>query len=571
MHMRRIGWLVLAVGLIGLVAGCGGKRERGVIESERRAVPLSEIVFEYDRLNGIDTWTKASEKQRHEFVDTYSKKELILCDAATAYGEELTGRELARYDRQRERRLLQLYMESVRGAATFTSQDVDSIMDQMKEQRKISDIGCQDEADAREVYRRVLAGEDFATLGRALSQQKPGLVSYNERGWTTRPTLPKLVGDQVFALTQPGSVTAPFKTKTLGWLVVKYEEVRPFVQKLDLVQAESFVRELRQRELMSRLAEEVNAKYAFQIVKENLPPVVRVFSARFDSLSAANPSMMFNDASGVAVPPLHGFTEQERALPLVHMSNGTWTIEDFVRSLEDADPPFWPTSGSAEQMSQQIINRMLNWAWTKEALASNVDKDPAFQAEMRRVHDRLLLDKYYADRLKKYGAGITEEAMQAYWQAHETEYYKPERVAYGFMRFPLDARELAAQAYGMLQQGAAWESIGARMYATDSRVAFEASVPGNVAPPYPAIAEAAMKFDTLADGSPNVTAPQEIDGAIVIMRVTAHTDQEAVDYMYAKPFVRSNLEQLAVEDSLVAMLDQFAKRYDLKVNWDMLR
>jgi hypothetical protein len=571
-HMRRLGWLVLIVGLIGLVvAGCGGKRERGVIECQRRAVPLSEIVVEYDRLNGVDTWSKATEAQRREFVDTYSKKELILCDAAAAYGDELTGRDKERFDKQRERRMLQRYLESVKGPATFTSQEVDSIMALMKEQRRISDISCLEEADAREVHRRVLAGEDFAAVGRALSQQKPGRVTYNERGWTTRPTLPKAIGNEVFALAEPGEVTAPFQTKTFGWLVVKFEEARPYVQNLDLVQRESFVRELRQREHMNLLAEEVNGKYNFQIVSENLPPVVRVFSARFDSLSAANPSMMFNDASGAASPPLKSFTQQELALPLVRMSGGNWTIEDFVRSLEGADPPFWPTSGTADQISQQVMNRMLNWAWTKEALQSDVDKDPAFQAEMRREHDRLLLDKYYADRLKKYGAGITDEQMSAFFQEHETQYYKPERVSYGFIRFPPDAGTLAAQAYGMMQQGAVWETVGARAYATDKRVNFQAAVSGNAAPPYPAIAEAAKKFDTLDDGSPNVTPPQQIDGAIVILRVTAHVYSEPVDYMYAKPFVKRDLEQMAMEDSLVAMLGQFAKRYGLKINWDMIR
>ncbi len=570
--MRRMGWLILVVGLSGLVvAGCGSKRERGVIECTRRSVPLSEIVSEYNRLNGVDAWTKADAEHRRQFVDTYSKKELILCDAAAAYGEELTGREKERYDRQRERRMVQRYLETAKGAVTFTSAEVDSITGLMKEQRHISDISCVEEADAREAYRRVLAGEDFDTVGRALAQQKPHLVTFNDRGWTTRPTLPKAIGDEIFKLASPGEVTPPFKTKSFGWLIVKYEAVRPFVQNWDQVARESFVRELRQREHMNKMAEDVDAKYALQIVKENLPPVVRVFSARFDSLSAANPSMMFNDASGVATLPLNKFTAQELALPLVRMTGGVWTIEDFVRSLANADPPYWPTSGTVEQISQQVMNRMLNWAWTKEALKSKIAEDPVFQAEMRREHDRQLLDKYYADRLKKYGAGVTEETMAAHWKEHATDYNKPEHVAYGFIRFPIDARDLAAQASAMLAQGAGWESVGSRMSATDKRVDFVAAVPASGAAPYPEIAEAAKKFDPLGDGSPNVTQPQEIDGMLVILRVTAHTYSEAVDYAYAKPFVRRDLEQMAVEDSLVAMLGQFAKRYDLKINWEMIR
>jgi hypothetical protein len=399
---------------------------------------------------------------------------------------------------------------------------------------------------------------------------KPGQVSVNDRGWASRPLMPPRIGDAVFALATPQQVAAPVNLKGYGWLIIRYEEERPALVDWDTVQREAFVREVKQRGVLNKLTRDVEAKYAVQLVRENVGPVKRVFSTLVDSLSAGTQpaAPMPTAALGIDLP-LSKLTPEERALPLIRWSGGVWTIEDYVRSLADADPPFWPSSTTSAKIEEEITNRMYNWAWLREARASEIPTRPDFVAEMRREHDRLLLDRYYDDHLQQYGAGVTDEDVAQYFEAHRDDYRTGESVTYGCLRFPANAHELALRAEQMLEQGAIWETVGIQMRATDPRVTFDASIGPTSGRPYPAITAVALQHDVLPDGSPNLIPPQQIDDEWVILNVTRRSYPQAVDLDLAGSFVRRDLERMAMEESLVAKLDELSKRFGLKVDYDL--
>jgi hypothetical protein len=150
--MSRMCWVIFGIVLVaGVSAGCG--REPAVITLEGRQVPLNEVVFEYDRLNGLGEWEKASDDVRRAFVDTYAKKEVIVREALSVYGGQLPAEQAKQLERDRDRRAHELFMQAQSADVTVTPGEVDSLVDLMRVQRRISDISCKSEADAKEISR----------------------------------------------------------------------------------------------------------------------------------------------------------------------------------------------------------------------------------------------------------------------------------------------------------------------------------------------------------------------------------------------------------------------------------
>jgi len=566
--MNRIVYIAMAAPLSSLLpSGCGG--DTPAISLDGRTVALSEIIFEHDRLNGAGQWERASAEQRRAFVDTYARKELLLREARELFGDELRPADEAAYQRYRHRRAARLYTEGLQAGVAPSAAEIDSVIELMKHQRRVTDISCKDEADAREIQRRVQAGEDFLAIGRELADRRPGMVMITERGWTSRPLVPPRIGDLIFGIGGLGQVTEPFYHPSFDWLMIRLEELRGALVDWDTVEKARFVTELKQRAAFDGHSRRVEAKYAFQLVEEHLAPVERAFLVRRDPVASGQAEVPEGEKPA-STPPLQRFSAEELELPLVRWSGGTWTIGDYVRSLELADPPFWPTTETGAKIGDQVLSRMMNWAWVQEALASDVVKTPQGLAETRRERERLLMDRFYEERLKQFGEGITDEQMISFWNEHRRDYYKPERVVYDFIRFPPGRRNLADRGYEMLEQGGSWSHVGAQMQAADRRVLYAQEIGPTSGPPYPELTAVALEHDVLDDGSPRLLRPIEIDGDWVLLRILARARLEAVDFDMAEPFVRRDLERFAMEESLVGLLEQLAGKYNLKVAYDRL-
>ena len=76
------------------------------------------------------------------------------------------------------------------------------------------------------------------------------------------------------------------------------------------------------------------------------------------------------------------------------------------------------------------------------------------------------------------------------------------------------------------------------------------------------------RYEVQADGSSTVSKPHEINGEWVVLNVYSHVESEPVDLEMARRFVIRDMQRLAMEDSLVAMLDDLEERFGLSINWE---
>ncbi len=552
------------------LAGCGGGKDPVVIRVKGRTTPKSEIVFEYERLQGPGRWATASLEERGKFVDTFAKKELLAAYAHELYGDELTGRERLIFNRWRDKQTVRRFWRAIREGITVPASVIDSLKALMQEERHLQHILCQDEAPAREIYQKLRAGGDFDAVGKEYKALNPQGVTLADEGWVLRPVLDPAIGNALFALEKPGDVAEPVHSLSYGWHVVRLAGVRPTDPTRSAEEVNKLADATYRRKLMADKVQVLNEKYAIQVVDSNIAPLRIHLAAMYDSMSNASSSGIQVDYQALP-PPLHRFTAEERALPLVHWSGGTLTVGDFIQTLFETDIDNWPTVGDDARLRTQIIKRMVQWAFFREASAAGTLDEPNFARDIRRKRDELFLEKLHRERLGDLGQKITDADVAKYWDEHGEEYRAKDLVGYGFLRFPADAKQLAANAYATLMQGVKWGMVGSDVGRQDPRVGYEVMLDPTDGPPYPELTALAQRYDPQPSGEPTVTEPLEVNGDWVVLRIGFRSRPGTLTLEKAAPLLRRDMERLRMEQALQAMLDQAQGRLGLKVNKRALR
>jgi parvulin-like peptidyl-prolyl isomerase len=560
---------VVALAWTMLPGGCARDADPVVISLDGESVRLSRIIAEYDRIHGPNHWANDAEEARREFVDLVAKKELLVRYTREYLNNELPLRERMILNRWLEKQVMQSHWRKVRDSLAAPEAFVDSLARAMQEERYTRQIVCRNETDAREIHARLAAGADFEQIGREYDtrDEQQERIVYGEIGWVSRPRIVPLIGDLVFdELTTPGQVGGPVDMGRHGWQLVVLDSIRQRELADVLPAARPFADEVSRNRQMRQLLTSLQEQYALEVVEENVGPVVRCFREMHDSLSAEKAAGVVVDYPGLE-PPLHRFTAEERALPLVRWSGGEFTIGQFIETLYHIDLEYWPTVGDEQRIVNQIDYRLTRWMLGEEARRAGALEDPDLVARRRHKEDGLFLDAYYDRTLAVFRDAVSERDVQAYWQEHEGEYVAPDRVGYGFIRFPADRRDLAWQTYERIRGGTPWAQAGSEVVADASGTDFEERLEPTAGAPFPQFTQAALRFEPQPDGTPTLTEPLEIGEEWVILRIYERLYPEQLDYEEAAPRVKRDLQQRVSEDSLAAKLTDLEERYHLRIDY----
>jgi parvulin-like peptidyl-prolyl isomerase len=558
------------LGLAILLGACGKKSQDPVVISlEGRAVPLSELVFEYNRIKGADQWQKANEEARRKFVDTFAQKELLARNAEKEYGMELSGRERIIFDRWWEKQLNARYWKTWREAIPLRQSVIDSLRQTLKEERYLRQVVTQDETLAREIYAKVRAGGAIEEIGKEYTARYPTKVAWADVRWVLRTRLADPIAAMLFdRLRTEGEVGEPVHSERYGWHVIELHGIRPAEEAAQASEADLISRRLIRGTAVARHTEELQRKYAARVLPEGLDPLMRHLAAMYDSLTHKTSGVLV-DFQGLN-PPFERFTQAELALPLVRWAGETLTVGQFLESLRKIDLDFWPTVGDTAKINLQIVRRMDRLGQLREAEAARTGEDPEFQRDVRRTRQELYLDRFQREHLQKYSDRITEADAAAYWQRQGEEYRSRDLVAYSFLRFPPEDKDLATRISQNLQKGVAWARAATEARKADPNVTSEGPVDPTDGPPFPDVTEQALKYDVQPNGQPTVTEPIQISNDWVILKIVFRARPETLSYEKAQPFVLRDLQRSAMEDTLKTALGDLKKSLNLKINWKVI-
>lgn len=99
---------------------------------------------------------------------------------------------------------------------------------------------------AEEVRAKLVAGADFATLARELSDDRVSGEKGGELGWFIEKQMDPAFGAAAFALAKPGDLSPPVRS-AFGWHIIKLEGKRPATPQPYAEARELILAELRQR------------------------------------------------------------------------------------------------------------------------------------------------------------------------------------------------------------------------------------------------------------------------------------------------------------------------------------
>lgn len=188
-------------------------REAGIIVSDVDVDQYIEQVKKNNRLSDEDLKValsrenqtlagyKASVKaeiEKSDLVDRQVRRKVTISDDDVERYYKLNSSKFRNNDRARIRHIL------LRLAENAQPETVESVM-----------------AKGKEIYKRITAGEDFATLAREFSQGA-GQAEGGEIGWVNRGTLIAGIEDVAFKKLSVGQVSEPFRT-SMGVHIVKLE------------------------------------------------------------------------------------------------------------------------------------------------------------------------------------------------------------------------------------------------------------------------------------------------------------------------------------------------------------
>jgi hypothetical protein len=436
----------------------------------------------------------------------------------------------------------------------------------LKEQRYLRQVVCKDSALAFEIYRKVQAGGNIEKIGKDYAGRYRDKIAWADVKWVLRSRLAEPIAAMLFDKLQAvGQVGEPVRTQRYGWHVIELNGIRPAEQAAQQAEADLVARRIIRGTAVARYAEELTRKYAAHVDPTGLDPVMRHFEEMYDSLTNKTQGAMV-DYQALA-PPAERFSKTELALPLVSWSVGTMTVGEFLESLRKIDLDFWPTAGDSAKIRYQIQRRMDRLGQMREAEAARTAQDPEFQREVRRKQQELYLDRFHREHLATYGNRVTDADVAEFWKQHGEEYRSRDLVAYSFIRFPPEDKELAARISQSLVSGADWASATISARRGDPNVMIDDQSEPTDGPPFPDVTEQALKFDLQPGGRPTTTEPIPLGNDWLILRITFRARPQTLTYEGAQRFLLRDLQRVAMEDTLKIAVEELRKSLGLKINW----
>lgn len=551
-----------------LAAGCGGKGDDPiVIKMKGQSVTLSEIKEAYDRVGGEGAYDNATIPERLDFVETWADKEILKSEAMKHVKEpsETTRVQLTRY---RERFLVTAFWKQMSEGVTVPQDTIDCYRDILRKQMLLSVIQVSEEEEARDLLRGIESGASFESLARLHSEDRYTKDAGGRTGWVGPGGGPlPMVARHAFGSLEKGQITEePFQTPK-GFFIVRVDDVRmlestPQLEQQWLVTARQTFFRNRTQAIRDSVAE----GRKLSIRSEALEPLRRVFFDYWDSLNTLQMTTGSVPYMALEPPSKEYWTTVEWGIPIVSFSDESWSIGDFVESLRGCDLEFWVTkSTDTEQIRRNVERRMLRYFMTLDAADWGWEKDPWYVQRFDRQKERRLLDDYHDGVLAK-EVTISDADIQSFIESSPGSFIQGDMVDFGFILFPADAGEQAAEALRSLRGGEGWDDVGQNQALRSPEVSFVGATGLSAGDQHPDLARLAKHLVDSGRLPLNTYSDlMQSRRGLVILRVTSRVRGEPMPRAVAERYARSTLRDHRVEALLQQRIPSLRTEYSLEI------
>ena len=146
-----------------------------------------------------------------------------------------------------------------------------------------------------------------------------------------------------------------------------------------------------------------------------------------------------------APEPRHGLTAEQASQVLATIGDETITVGEFAQRLADQSPYLRARFASPERRREFLENMIRFELLAQEAERRGLDDLPEVEKLRNQMMIQQLMREKFEDAIQL--DDVTDEEVEAYYRAHESEFQKPEQVRASQIRF-----QDRAKAQRVLQQ-----------------------------------------------------------------------------------------------------------------------
>ena len=543
--------LALAAGAVGL-AGCGDAEASPgaavVAEVGDAVVTLDDVAELYLDLllqAGVDGDPAALDAA----VDALVHRRLLIEEAYDGGVDETAGYRAAR-DLAETKALVDLYTAQVMADdLAVTDADLRRTFVQMNTTYDARHLYARDEAAARRLRRRVLAGEPFEAVAAETFADSALAASGGRVGPFGHDDMDAAFEAAAFRLPL-GEVSEPVRTAT-GWSVIRVDGrvTNPLLTESEFD---------RKRDQIARYVgkrKRTDARFALsRAVRDDLAP--RFEPAALDRLVAfatgAGPAL---DAEGRA---------EWRRTPLVRFDGeggaGVWTVGD----VEGRAASMTERQRAAVQ-DRASLQTFIEGLLVREEIAARARAAGLDDARVGRVVARRMEDWVFEDakRRLRLQDDVPEDSLRAHFQAHRAGYVVPERVRASevLVETRAEADRLAAR----LRGGADFAAL-AREHSLRPGAATAGGDLGAVGRD-----QLGRLAEPVFDAAPGaLVGPVEVAGRYALVLRGEALPSRPMTYAEARPQVREALDVRFAQRRLEATLARLRDRYPVRIHRDAL-
>lgn len=479
----------------------------------------------------------------------------LLIEAALDDGVAETEGYRAARDLAETKALVDLYAaREMAPDLAVTEADLRAQFVQMHTTYQARHLYARDEASARRLRERLLAGETWEALARETFADPTLAASGGDLGTFGHDEMDPAFEAAAFRLSV-GEVSEPVRTAT-GYSVLRVDAraASPLLTESEFSRRrDGLARYVRKRK-------RTEARFALsRSVRDDLD--VRFDDDAFDRLvafaSGAAPGL---DAEGLA---------QWRRTPLVRFRSvaggaGVWTVgdvEDRAASMTERQRAAVQDAASLREFVEGLLVRE---ELTARARASGLDREPAYARAVAAQLDAWVFDEAKRRlRAGPEGGAVPADSLLAHYRAHGGRYQTPERVEAA--EILVATRAEADDVLRRLRSGADFGALARR----HSLRPAAAEAGGGLGPV--TREQVGRLGDPLFAAPPGaLLGPFEVAGRYVVLRRGETVPPRPMTYAEARPLVEAELDVRFAQRRLAEAVSGLRERYPVAVRQDVL-
>lgn len=435
--MKRYSLLLLLLGLLLVLGGCGKKGEKILARVGDRQVTLSEFEQRWERGLQKKFSSKKQELEiRRKTLDLVIDDKLMIIGACEQKLNE--SPEVKKQLEEGKPRLLLrvLYEKEIRDKVKVSNAGVKAYYDKLEFEVRARHILVKTEDEAKTIKEELDKGADFAQLAKEKSidpstKGKGGDLGFFKWGRMVGPF------QEVAFKLKLGEISQPVKSR-FGWHIIKVEERKkaerePFDKMKP--QIESQLKGSKEKERVEKYIDQLKAKANLQFI----PKAVKlVFSKAKEGKGKIE------------------FTDEEKKTVLLKYKGGEWTIGRFVDELAKVGPFRHPKFGKEEDVKNFVEGALMQDLLLDAAKREGIESTPEFKKDLKESEEKILLTKMQREMIPK-DVTVSDEEVKECYQSYQDQFKVAAQV--NVREIQVKTKEEAEKLLKRIKRGASFKKL----------------------------------------------------------------------------------------------------------------